>query len=117
MVLILVSVSRKYLRARLRASQMAGWSRGRVLRELRAGLWRRLVCLNADCRNSVNVEISVCNGGGVWLKTAPTEVAEGGGRSMCETDKALLEFKLVNFIYFTLYTKGGRISTFKVTSF
>ena len=61
------------------------------------------------------VEISDCNGSGDWLKTAATKVAEGDGRTICETDRALLEFNLI-FI-FKLYTKGGRNSTFKITHF
>jgi len=43
----------------------------------------------------VVVEIGICNGGGVWLKTAPTKVADEDGRTMCEKDKALLVFFLV----------------------
>ena len=61
---------------------------------------RSLVCLNDDCGNSVVADISICNGSGVWLKTAPTEVAEGGGRTMCEADRALLDFNLVIFYIF-----------------
>ena len=54
------------------------------------------------------VEIGICNGCGVWLKTAPTEVADEDGRTMCEKDKgtfSLLFGYLRNILGYIL--KGG----------
>ena len=114
-VLILVSVSRKYLWiAPSGVLQWRGGPEGASTESWEPVYGRSLPCLNDDCGDSVVVETSVCNVSGDWLKTAATEIAEGGGRTMCDTDRALLEFI---FIYFSLYTKGGRNSTFKVTSF
>ena len=58
---------------------------------------RSLPCLNVDCGNSVVAHISICNWSGDWLKTAATEIAEGDGRTMCETDKGTFR------IYFYLF--------------
>ena len=60
----------------------------------------------------MEVEISDCNGSGDWLKTAPTKVAEGDGSSMCETDRALLEFNLIFILGYIL--KGGETQLSKL---
>ena len=59
------------------------------------------------------VQISECNGSGDWLSTAPTEVAGGDGRTMCETDEGTF---VIQFDFYILgyILKGGETQLSKL---
>ena len=58
------------------------------------------------------IHTSVCNGSGDWLKTAATEIAGGGGRTMCETDKGTFKLQFGYILGYIL--KGGETQLSKL---